>query len=61
MNIYMRRDVALILLAAVLYFTFPHNEILLWMAEAVIAYIAFKPETVTAALKWVFPNHATRK
>ena len=61
MNIYMWKDAALILLAVMLYFTFPHNEILLWMAEAAIAYIAFKPEAATAALKWIFPNYTARK
>ena len=61
MNIYMWRDAALILLATMLYFIFPHNEILLWIAEAAIAYIAFKPEIATAVLKWIFPTHAARK
>jgi len=61
MNIHMWKDAALILLAAMLYFIFPHNEILLWVAEAAIACIAFKPETVTAAMKWVFPNRTARK
>jgi hypothetical protein len=61
MNIHLWKDAALILLAAMLYFTFPHNEILLWVAEAAIAYIAFKPEAVTAILKRILPNHAARK
>lgn len=61
MNIYMWRDAALILLAVMLYLIFPHNEILLWVAEAAIIYIAFKPEAVTAILKRILPDHASRK